>query len=34
MTASMVMSQPIPSNGIWLPREISAGGRLTLATGT
>lgn len=34
MTASMVMSQPIASNSIWLPREISAGGRLTLATGT
>jgi hypothetical protein len=34
MTASMVMSQPITGNRIWLPREISAGGRLTLATGT
>jgi hypothetical protein len=32
MTASMVMSQPI--QGIWLPREISGSGRLTLANGT
>jgi hypothetical protein len=32
MTASMVMSQPLA--GIWLPRQISAGGRLTLANGT
>jgi hypothetical protein len=32
MHASMVMSQPIP--GIWLPREISASGRITLANGT
>jgi hypothetical protein len=32
MTASMVMSQPL--GGIWLPREISAGGKLTLANGT
>jgi hypothetical protein len=32
MTASMVMSQPIP--GIWLPREISGSGRLTLANGS
>jgi hypothetical protein len=32
MTASMVMSQPI--QGIWLPREISGNGRLTLATGS
>ena len=32
MTASMVMSQPI--TGIWLPREISAGGRVTLANGS
>lgn len=32
MTASMVMSQPIP--GIWLPREISGRGSLTIATGT
>ena len=32
MHASMVMSQPIA--GIWLPREISAKGSLTLAVGT
>jgi hypothetical protein len=32
VTASMVMSQPIA--GIWLPREISASGRLTFANGT
>jgi hypothetical protein len=32
MTASMVMGQPI--NGIWLPREISGSGRITLANGS
>src|SRR6266542_3669489 len=32
MTASMVMSQPI--QGIWLPREISGSGRITLANGS
>jgi hypothetical protein len=32
MLASMVMSQPIA--GIWLPREISASGKMTLANGT
>jgi hypothetical protein len=32
MTASMVMSQPL--HGIWLPREISGSGQITLANGT
>jgi hypothetical protein len=32
VTASMIMSQPI--KGIWLPREISGRGRITLANGS
>src|SRR5262249_35126917 len=32
VTMSMVMSQPI--KGIWLPREISGSGRMTLANGS